>query len=131
LPAVTGYRKDKKHSNTTIMMKVSTLAFLGLLLRTVTSDKEDIAYCDGCWCIPEPGDSCPVDEMPLIDFPATLLDTLRTIPLTNPVTLDCNPYEDENCNTVPPLEKGGVCAVETNIEEGVDAQCPSVGYSYT
>jgi hypothetical protein len=116
---------------TITMMKISSLAFLGFLLRSVASNSEDIGYCDGCWCIPEPGDDCPVDEMPPIDFPATFLDNLRTIPLTNPITLDCDPYVDENCNMVPPLEKGGACVVETNVEEGVDAQCPSVGYSYT
>jgi hypothetical protein len=99
-----------------------------LVSRAKTAGPEDIAYCDGCWCIPESGEVCPTDSMPPIEWTEDLLDNLRTISYENPMKLTCNPYMDNSCETQPPLEEGGACVAEI-IKPEDDSQCPDE-YSY-
>ena len=88
-----------------------------------------IAYCDGCFCIPEPGQACPVHEMPQIEFSASWMQNLRTMVPANPINISCNPYTDQACTTEPPLEQGGACVIEYNAPSNGSA-CPT-GYTYT
>lgn len=75
--------------------------------------------CDGCFCIPEPGEDCPVDEQPDIDF-TDLIPVYRQLTLLNAYTLDCNPYSEDPCDTEPPLDvAGGACVVELSGTECV------------
>ena len=88
----------------------------------------DVAYCGDCWCIPEVEEACPTDLMPAIDFPQEWIDDLRKMRLENPMSLDCDIYSDEGCDTVPPLEEGGACVAEIIPASNVST-CPEE-YSY-
>jgi len=58
------------------------------------------SWCNDCWCVPDEGKECPSWR------PANLtqqtIDAFKKQTLTNPMDLPCDPYEDENCKTVPP-----------------------------
>jgi hypothetical protein len=88
---------------------------------------ETYATCDGCWCIPDGGtdrNECPSDiPLTVPDFPQSpWLDNLNALQLDNPLSLDCDPYAEEGCDTVPPLVEGKACVWEmTAKEEGVDS----------
>lgn len=111
------------------MKLVSPAAVSAFFLPLALGGTEDIAYCDGCWCIPEAGESCPADYVPQIDFTDEFLSNLQNFALENPMQLSCDPYQEENCDTQPPLEDGAACVAEITRPEG-DADCPSEGYSY-
>lgn len=87
-------------------------------------DNETYATCDGCWCIPDKGsnNTCPLDPpQTLPDFPqAPWIDNLNALQLDNPLSLNCNPYDDESCDTEPPLVSGNACVWEVVIKDGVD-----------
>jgi hypothetical protein len=88
-------------------------------------DNETYATCDGCWCIPEGGTNnspCPSDvPQTLPDFPQSpWIDNLNALQLDNPMSLNCNPYDDDSCDTEPPLVSGKACVWEMIIKEGVD-----------
>jgi hypothetical protein len=111
-----------------LILVSTTIAISALFVSLSNAGLEDIAECDGCWCIPEPGESCPAD-MPQINFTEVLLTNLRTIPLENPIDLTCNPYQEENCEANPPLEDGGACVAEIIAPTEDSSTCPQE-YSY-
>lgn len=41
-----------------------------------------------------------------------MINNLAGMTLVNPLSLSCNPYSDDQCDTDPPLESGSVCAAE-------------------
>lgn len=51
--------------------------------------------CSGCFCVPDKGQACPSADMPQTSFRFT--DKLRNMTWDNPVELNCNPYEEDNC----------------------------------
>ena len=112
-------------------MKLFFSIFLSLafLWSPIDCSIEDIAYCDECFCIPAEGESCPTDRMPQIEFSEEMIENLITMQLENPMTLTCDPYKDDGCDTDPPLEDGGVCVAEIKKTSNSD-ECPSQGYSY-
>lgn len=85
--------------------------------------------CKGCFCIPEDIDdpsTCP-STVPRTDY-ADLIPILRSFQWENPYSLECDPYEDANCDTTPPLEaEGGACVVE--FSGPTDGTCPDT-WSY-
>jgi hypothetical protein len=89
-------------------------------------DNETYATCDGCWCIPDEGTdfTCPLDPpQTLPDFPQSpWIDNLNALQLENPMSLNCNPYENESCDTEPPLASGNACVWEMVIKPGVDME---------
>ena len=99
---------------------------LGWTSVLVGASVEDIAYCDGCWCVPQEGESCPIDDMPITEWPDSMIDNLRSMKLENPYSLSCDPFLEDDCETEPALEEGGVCAFEV-LANGT--QCPEE-YSY-
>lgn len=71
--------------------------------------------CGDCWCVPENDGlgPCPVWE-PQSDFSQSVIDVYASQKPISYYTLDCNPYEDEACQTSPPQvylgEEDAVCA---------------------
>ena len=89
---------------------------------------EKYAFCGDCWCIPDDdGGVCPHDDMPSTEFSDTLLRNLRAMKHENPLELNCDPYHNSDCDTVPALEAGGVCGASIKSNDG---QCPH-DFSYT
>ena len=96
----------------------------------VAAEGEDrIAYCDGCWCIPEAGSECPVDDMPPIDFSDELIANLRAIPFSTMFNMTCDPFTDDTCSPTPALEQGGACVVKLSYDAESEGDYPE-GYSY-
>lgn len=72
---------------------------------------EDFASCGDCLCIPE-GEACPTNSMPVYEWSDDHINNLLGVTLEIPITQPCDPYNNVSCDTVPPLEVGGVCAYE-------------------
>ena len=85
------------------------------------------AFCGDCWCVPESGEACPYDEIPSAEFGDTMIENLRGMKHENPLVLDCDPYSDMECDTVPSLDTGGVCGAL--IRSNGSDQCPE-DFSY-
>jgi hypothetical protein len=85
----------------------------------------DFATCDGCHCIPGEGEDCPLPT-PSNDF-SDIVPTYKGMTLADPdMQLTCDPYTTDDCDTVPPLEVGEVCAYELLFSDDVDCEeCPS------
>lgn len=87
-------------------------------IETIAGEEFDLteayATCDGCWCIPDEGDECPPDsEKPATTWPNTTIDNLLSMELANPMTLECDPFnQSSSCNTSPKLETGTTCIYE-------------------
>lgn len=90
-----------------------------IIQEILPSDKNGIGECKGCFCIPEKGDSCP-SSRPTTDF-SSLIPVLRSFTWENPYSLNCDPYNDDSCDTMPPLEIGGACTIEFS---GPSGTCP-------
>jgi hypothetical protein len=90
----------------------SLLSLFNALVNILGCDggNQTFGSCDGCFCIPESGEACPVDRTPPTEF-GSLIPVLRSLTWTNPYQLECDPYRDEGCDTSPPLEVGGACIV--------------------
>lgn len=96
---------------------------------TTSSTEEEIAYCGDCHCIPGANETCPANK-PQTDF-SDLFDTYEGLTLENPHILTCNPFQDDDeCETVPPLENGEACVVELVAlrEDGTSTTCPDRSY---
>ena len=90
----------------------------------------DVPFCDGCWCVPDDGETCPSYLMPTVDFPEDWIKNLRRMTHENPLSLNCDVYNDDGCDTIPPLEVGGACVAEIIPPgNGSESSCPS-GYFY-
>jgi hypothetical protein len=90
------------------------------------SPLDEVGFCGDCYCVPPIGEACPgMETMPQVEFSPELLTTLRAMPLNNPFFLGCNPYENEACNTDPPLGgTEGMCVVELSVPQ-TGAVCPN------
>lgn len=100
------------------------LDFLNNFLRQFLGKGSEVGQCDGCFCIPDSGVSCPVDMKPDVD--AALVPVFQSFLWDNPYSLDCDPYAGGDCDTTPPLVEGGACVV--NFEDEETDACAS---SYT
>jgi hypothetical protein len=105
---------------------VNYLAVMLALGVARSQNLDDFAVCGDCWCIPDSGDTCPHDSIPQTEWSAETIDNLLGITLENPISLSCDPYFNDQCDTDPPLESGSVCAVEISAN---GATCPE-DYSY-
>uniref|UniRef100_A0A7S1UWS2 Uncharacterized protein n=1 Tax=Grammatophora oceanica TaxID=210454 RepID=A0A7S1UWS2_9STRA len=121
---------------TTMMMPTKTLhhhrhvllPFLLLLLpsslctvsaQTYANQTGEFSSCGGCHCIPDNdgADPCPTATKPETKFTVQHVDTLLSLNHTNPFTIDCDPYTNATCETVPArdpltqaLDPNAVCA---------------------
>lgn len=113
------------------MKSAATLGSLILLLHHVRAQDANLtdkyAFCGDCWCIPDDGETCPYDDMPPTEFSDTLIQNLKGMSHENPLALDCDPFYDTGCDTVPALETGDVCGA---LIKANGDQCPQ-DYSYT
>lgn len=96
-----------------------------------TAAPTSYATCDECWCIPDNGGTgeCPTDDRPRTDFPSDWVYNLQTLTPIDPPQLYCDPYHDQNCDTVPALQSGSYCAIEMIPDDGCGSTCPTQ-YSY-
>lgn len=90
----------------------------------------DDAYpsCGDCWCVPDNGGlgPCPAWE-PQSDFSSTVIDKYASQKPISYYTLECNPYEDEACQTSPPQEyledEDAVCAFTYPLQPHGSQSC--------
>ena len=69
-------------------------------------EPDPLGYCGDCHCIiTEPNGTCPTPT-PKTDYSSQDIAELASQTALNPFLLgaDCNPYYDDMCDTVPPLE---------------------------
>lgn len=97
------------------------------VLRFLQDDGDGYPTCGDCFCAPAPGQECPYDLKPETNY-SVLISILRQFTWSNPMSLDCNPYYDEACDTSPPLQEGGACVVD--IEPSSNTNCPT-DWSYS
>lgn len=90
------------------------------------NNNDQYCSCDGCFCIPAPGQSCPVDQKPQTNY-TSLVSVLQSYSLETLYSLDCDPYGSNPCDTTPFLEEGGACVV--NFSTPSDG-CPA-SWSYS
>jgi hypothetical protein len=89
-----------------------------------------VAYCGDCHCIN--GDNpCPDggDQIPQTDFSADVVNQFKSLQVTNPYTLSCNPYNDTECDTTPPqilteLGDDAVCGIKYSTTTLDEMSCP-------
>ena len=105
---------------------VKTVAALVVPVLVWGNSLSDYAFCGDCWCVPASGEACPSASMPETSWSDAFINDLLGITLENPIDVPCDPYKNSTCNTIPPLETGGVCAYEI-IANG--PTCPG-NYSY-
>lgn len=110
------------------MIQKNRIIRILLMLSSTQAAIEDVGFCGDCHCVPEPGEDCPVDSIPQVKFSTTVLSTLQSIALENPIALTCNPFSDDSCDTDPPLEQGEACVAEIIVPTDT-SQCPE-GFSY-
>lgn len=96
----------------------------GFLRGRELGETDEFATCNGCFCVPDEGSNCPIEARPNTDW-SSLIPTLRSFELSNPPSLDCDPYCEE-CDP-PSLQQDGVCVVEI---EPSSSTCPD-GYKYS
>jgi len=126
-------------------MRLHRLLLLRILLLVVffTAEGHGYAYCGDCHCIvanngdDNDGPSCP-SEAPPTEFRADYVAFLKSLQVTNPYELSCNPYQDDACETTPPqqsnltalgdaaacgvvYEKGGLSSSDDDDHQ----QCPT------
>ncbi len=91
----------------------------------------DIGFCGECYCIPSIGQACPgMELLPQVEFSNEFLNVLRAMTRNTTFSLNCDPYQSDDCNSDPPLEIGGACAVEIlRPETSTTTTCPDQ-YSY-
>lgn len=110
-----GHRKSSRER-----MAVWTALSLALLLPVVIVAVQvhiprDYASCHDCFCIPDEEGVCPLERAPRTDF-NDLTPKLRAIHHENPIVLSCDPYDDDECDTEPPLEQGGACVIDYSFQ---------------
>lgn len=74
-----------------------------------------IATCGECHCSVTEGSQCP-SWVPVTEYSDYTIETLASQVATNPYTLSCNPYKDDECETSPPQDP-------TLTERGERAVC--------
>lgn len=87
------------------------------------------AFCGECHCIN--GEApCPTgDAVPETSFSPDIIAQFRSLVVTNPYDLMCDPYNETNCTTTPPqtlteLGTEAVCAIKYDTTLLDDNQCP-------
>ena len=71
---------------------------------------DGLPLCMGCHCTPswnqDPKNfTCPKETPPPWQYPSQTIQTLASQQVQNPYSLDCDPYQEESCDTVPSLER--------------------------
>jgi len=87
--------------------------------------------CGDCHCT-RGDEPCPTGaDKPTTTFYEESTEQWKELTLTNPYQIDCNPYKNSTCDTVPPVEltelwEDAVCAVKFNTTGNLDDdQCPT------
>jgi hypothetical protein len=83
-----------------------------------------LAQCGDCHCSYANSASGVCPEAPPTEFPETLLQSLLELELLNdPLGISCDPYQDEDCMTTPPLDSldgattDAVCAIRFETQD--------------
>lgn len=103
-----------------------------ILLSTISTDQE-YPVCGDCWCIPDYYDIayCP-EWSPEANFNDSVISTYRSQVPTSIYTLDCNPYIDTSCKTIPELTytdiSTAVCGLLYNYSSVLNDSCSSATY---
>jgi hypothetical protein len=106
------------------------LSLLSSLVNFLRRNDGDPTFgsCDGCFCIPDAGEACPVNRTPPTEF-GSLIPVFRSLTWKNPYQpLECDPFSDSKCDTTPPLQKGGACVVQV---EGKSSGACTANSNYT
>ena len=105
---------------------------------------DGLPLCLGCHCTPEWEEDpeqfvCPKEPPPTWQYSKEVMETLRSHVATNPMELNCNPYEDEGCDTTPSLGKrswgdDAVCGIiydvpSDDIVSGGSTSCSLTSYT--
>lgn len=114
------------------VLELCPILLLAVFRLTVGQDENGFAVCGDCHCT-NGDDPCPTgDQVPQMEYSSEFVLYLRSLQLTNPFELSCDPYEDETCDTVPPLSDltalGDAAACGVVYEAVPEGQCP-VRYS--
>eukprot|EP01038_Epipyxis_sp_PR26KG_P012369 gene12369-16592_t len=109
-------------------MSIIQLKLLLGLIYTQTILSGLYPTCGDCWCIPSNNgtSSCP-NFQPQTTFSNHSIEVYKSkIPL-NALALNCNPYYDSSCVTIPPQvmldEETAVCALSYPRENNYDKKC--------
>jgi hypothetical protein len=78
-------------------------------------DPDPIAACGDCHCIVADGETC-LAVVPRTNYTKDEIDTWGSQTAMDPYQLNCNPYENGNCETEPPQD-------ESLLALGEDAVC--------
>lgn len=127
---VAAYSYQHPHSFVVIVALDFVQALGGSLLGHTPKDESVFEYdddglplCHGCHCTPgwdqDPNDFvCPnKKKLPPYVYPSETIEALASQTIRNPFSLDCDPYTNATCDTVPSLERNSwgrdaVCGIQ-------------------
>jgi len=113
---------------TILLLLKLLLVLLQFLLRS-DAQQEQYAFCGDCFCI-NGDEDCPT-TVPATTFTAEYISFLKSLQPTNPYELNCNPYQDETCETTPSqsnltaLGDAAVCGIIYETVRVENEQCPT------
>ena len=74
-----------------------------VMATAATASAKEYPKCGDCWCIPDNNGLGPCPEWePETDFSSAVTDAYNAQIPNEILTLNCNPYTEENCTTTPP-----------------------------
>ena len=84
--------------------------------------EDGLPLCNGCHCTPSWDEDpetfqCPEEDPPPWQYPSEAIETLASQEALNPFSLDCSPYHEASCDTVPSLEREKWAAVAAEQNE--------------
>lgn len=111
---------------------VPKMWILGLTLVTVIlslGSCEEFPTCGDCWCIPDNHglDACPTEWTPTMNFSTSVIKSYQNQQPSFVYALNCNPYTNKNCSTVPLQTMldvpTAVCAYKYPMVENGEQSC--------
>ena len=121
-----------------VILLIGGMPIWYFLFFNAKENPKPIATCNECYCIAAEGENCPYTA-PVNVFSPEQISIFNSQRPLNAYRLNCNPYENETCNTQPPQNETllaigakAVCAVhyESNstADDCVDASYRLVTY---
>lgn len=108
-----------------ILSLLSTALFLhGSLVRA-----DSYPTCGSCWCVPALNGTapCPPAWEPQTSFSAQTIAAYQSQHATEIYTINCNPYKDESCTTIPAQtyvgDDNAVCGYVYAANDGGSKSC--------
>ena len=139
--------------NSVFPIAVEAIQHIGsIVLGKTPKDKAMFEYgsdglplCQGCHCTPGWDEDpttfvCPDKPAPKWKYDEATIEELHSHEAHNPFRLECNPYQEEDCDTVPSLQRNAwgadaVCGLiydvpaEEEQHTAADATCPLSNYT--